>query len=111
MTTLDSSLDLEIEARAKLGLFPRTVKQINESLSLLGYKLDRSKDCKSVAKIIAGERAGNTYPCMTTGICEIDTGLSFANVNARRDQNFKTLQAMRSEGTLFAVVNGSILEV
>lgn len=58
--------------------------------------------------VVAGdnlERAGESYPCCTTGIDEIDTGLSFANCDARRDTNFRALQELRASGELFAVTN------
>lgn len=108
---MQTNLDTELARRAAHGLFPRTIKQVSEALAFIGYKLDRSLDCSHVARIISGDGEGNTYPATSTSIKESDTGLSFSNVDARRDQNFKALQAMRLEGILFAVVNGKILEI
>jgi hypothetical protein len=46
-----------------------------------------------------------------TGVREIDSGLSFAHVDARRDENFRALQQLRFEGSLFAVVRGTLFEI
>ena len=101
----------ELEARAVDGFRPSTITHIESVLSSIGYKLDRSMDCRHVARYLTGPRAGQTHPCISTGIKEIDTGLSFANYTARRDSNFEKLQSLRFSGELFAVVRGAILEI
>jgi hypothetical protein len=60
---------------------------------------------------MTGPRAGQSYPAINTGVKEVDTGLQFCHIDARRDENFKTLQEWRSDCRLFAVVRGSILEI
>lgn len=105
------NLKNELARRAADGREPVTVAYIGARLAELGYKLDRSGDCRHVARYVTGEHAGESYPAISTTIREIDSGLTFANVNARRDANFRTLQNHRIAGDLFAVVNGSILEI
>ena len=82
-----------------------------ETLRAMGYCMDRTMDCASVATWRTGPGAGESYPCISTGLREIDTGLSAFNVDARRDANFAALQALRFSGELFAIVRGSILEI
>ena len=59
---------------------------------------------------MTGPRAGRSYPCVTTGLRETDTGLSAFNAGARRDADFSRLQAMRAGGDYFAVSNGALPE-
>lgn len=101
----------ELERRKRRGQEPRTLRQVNEALASLGYRLDRKLDCKSVNRILTGEDAGKSYPAINAYVVEIDTGLSFANVSARRDANFRRLQEIRLSGELYAVVRGRILEI
>lgn len=104
-------LTRELERRAAIGLRPLTLQGLAARLASIGYKLDRSGDCPHISLYVTGEHAGETYPAISSSIREADTGLSFANVDARRDGNFRTLQEWRSTGELFAVVRGHIFEV
>jgi hypothetical protein len=106
-----STLERELEARAADGLYPSTIKHISSVLALIGYKLDRSDDCRHTARYMTGPRAGESYPCITTGLTEIDTGARYAHFASRRDANFERLQELRRAGTLFAVVRGAILDL
>jgi len=105
------NLNRELARRAAWGLKPLTLQGLAARLASIGYKLDRSGDCPQVVRYVAGPHAGESYPAIISSIREVDTGLSFANVNARRDGNFRTLQEWRSTGELFAVVRGHIFEV
>lgn len=107
----DSRLHRELERRRLSGRHPVTVREMNERLAQLGYKLDRSRDCPCNSRYITGPHAGESYPAVTTGVREIDSGLSFAHVDARRDENFEALQKLRLEDSLFAVTRGRILEI
>lgn len=106
-----NNLEAELAARAQDGYKPITVKELDATLRGLGYRLDRDKDCHGNSQYMAGPRAWLTYPCITTGVREIDTGLSAFHVDARRDANFATLQEMRMNQSHFAVIKGSILEI
>ena len=106
-----NSLEIELAARAALGQRPTTVAHIGAVLGALGYRLDRSMDCKSLARYMQGPRTGQSYPVITTGIKEADTGRSFVHFESRRNDNFKKLQELRFNQELFAVVRGHILEI
>jgi hypothetical protein len=108
---MDKLLAAELDHRASLGQHPVSLASIESTLRGLGYRLDRRLDCRNLARWMSGPRAGASYPALNTGIVEIDTGLSFANVEARRDAAFKLLQALRRTGECFAVVGGHILEI
>lgn len=104
-------LEVELADRAAQGFHPVTVAQMNETLNSIGYELNRERDCYSNKRYMTGPRAGQSYPAINTGVRECDTKLEFCNVDARRDENFKTLQEWRSTCCLFAVVRGQILEI
>jgi hypothetical protein len=104
------SLNDELEHRSRDGHHPLSVRALADAFLAIGYTLDRSLDCRSMAKWMTGHRAGKSYPCVTTGICETDAGLSAFHFDARRDRNFAKLQEMRMSGKYFAISNGAILE-
>ena len=105
----DNGLSVELAHRKSVGKHPVTVNQMEATLNAIGYTLDRNKDCYSQDRYIAGDRAGESFPAINTGVKEFDTGLSAWNVDARRDNNFKALQELRE--SLFAVVRGKILQI
>jgi hypothetical protein len=93
---------------------PMLVKDLNKTLKNLGYRLDRSEDCKGISRVYPfnPDEEEYSYLCCTTGIKEIDSGMSAFHYQAKRDANFKQLQAMRLSGEYFAVLkNGYILEI
>lgn len=96
----------ELEFLDKKGYKPSTLEEIARELRSIGYKLDRGMDCKGLARHMTGERAGSSYPSLTTGVNEIDTGRSAFHFESRRDANFEKLQKMRQY--VFAVVRGRI---
>lgn len=102
-------LNDELQYRAQQGLHPVSIEQFNEAFSELGYRIDRSLECRSVAHHLSGERKGSGYPSITTRVKEADTGLSAFHVDARRDVNFEMMQQIRQQ--VFAVTDGAILEV
>jgi len=90
---------------------PLKLQEISTRLRSLGYALDRSLDCRALSRYMTGPHAGASYPCLTTGITHMETGLSFAHVDAPRGDAFETLQAWRRSGELYAVIGGYILEI
>ena len=106
-----NQLEIELAERAKRGFYPVTIQEMNATLNTIGYELNRERDCYSNNRYMTGPRAGQSYPAINTGVREMDTKLEFCNVDARRDENFKTLQKWRGECSLFAVVRGCILEI
>lgn len=104
------SLGDELAQRASDGHNPLSVRALTNAFLAIGYTLDRSLDCRGMANWMTGERAGQSYPCITTCIRETDTGLSAFHFEARRDHNFAKLQDMRTSGKYFAISKGAILE-
>ena len=101
----------ELKYRASIGQTPVTLATIEAALMELGYQLDRMLDCRSLARWMSGPRAGKSYPALTTGITEVSTGLSFANITAGRGEDFQRLQALRFSGEIFAVLRSCIMEI
>lgn len=105
---MSGALALEVAARVADGCEHLTVAALGERYAALGYELDRAMDCRAPSRYMTGPRAGFSYPACTTGVRERDTGLSAFNVDARRDDNYRAMQALRRNA--FAVTGGAILE-
>lgn len=105
---MKDALRAELEHRAAQGLERLSVKALAARFAALGYALDRSLDCRALARYVSGSEAGRSYPACTTGVREIDSGLSAFNADARRDDNYRAMQALRQSA--FAVSRGAILE-
>jgi hypothetical protein len=110
LDTVTRDLQSELDSRIAEGNPPMTVAAMQAAFAALGYRLDRSMDCRHVARWMTGARAGCSYPAISTGVSEADTGLSAFNGDARRDENFRAMQEMRLSGRVYAVSNGAILE-
>jgi hypothetical protein len=107
---MTADLTSELDRRATRGDTHRlSVKELTQRFADLGYKLDRTMDCRCTARWVSGPDVGESYPCITTGVKETDTGMSAFHFASRRDANFRAMQALRSE--IFAVTHGAILEV
>ena len=102
------SLQQEIARREAAGCERLSVSGMAERFALLGYRLDRSLDCHGVARLTTSDGETLSYPCVTTGVKERDSGLSAFNVDARRDHAFRAMQELRQ--TVYAVTRGAILE-
>ena len=87
-----------------------TLQELESRLAALGYKLDRAMDCRSNSRCMTGPWAGVSYPCCTTGVKESDSGMSAFHYKARRDSNFRALQALRLSG-IFVLLGKAVLEV
>jgi hypothetical protein len=106
---LSPNLLAELEARAALGLHPVSVKEFERRLLAVGYKLNRALDCFCNARIMTGERAGESYPVITTCATHIESGLGFANADAPRDHRYEAFKEVRN--STFSVTRGAILEI
>lgn len=106
---MDDRLKREIADRLAYGARRVSVAQMGKEFLALGYRLDRSMDCRSTARIITGPRAGETYPVCSTSCTEIASGLGFAHYQAGRGDNFRKMMKLRGE--IFAISRGAILEV
>lgn len=107
---MKTAFEDEVAARAlDSELRQLSVAQLDAELARLGYRRDRSTRCACIARWMSGPRAGKSWPCVTFGVVEADTGLSAFNVNARRDDQFKALQQLRQYA--YSVSRGAIIEV
>jgi hypothetical protein len=103
------SLEREIERRKMDGLVRLSVADLGARYAALGYRLDRSMDCGCIARVMTGPAAGDSYPCLTTGVRDIESGLSAWNADAPRGARYRKMQALRRSA--FAVTRGRILDV
>lgn len=80
--------DRQIRETLAAGGRVLTLVQLKAELARLGYRIESS---------FSYTNTSNGYPWAARAcyIVEADTGLGFANVKARRDDNFKALQALR----------------
>jgi hypothetical protein len=65
--------------------------ELVQTLADLGYRINEAHSFTYTNSA----NPGPPYQARAVAIVEFDTGLSFANVGARRDSNFKALQNMR----------------
>lgn len=101
-------LEAELAYRATQGLYPVPVREFEERLQAIGYRRDRSKECRSMARYVSGPRDGASYPSCDTTPVEIESGLRFCNVDADRGARYQALKDLRD---MFAVTrDGFILE-
>lgn len=98
--TTSQLLQKEINRRISKGVVHSTLKGMEQRLAKIGYRLDRSMDCKCLCCCSDGRH----YPVITIGIIEIDTGQSAFNIGSRRDLNFKKLQDLRFRDEEYLVV-------
>lgn len=100
-STLSTAVASEAAYRRKIGCVQITLSQFEAKLRAIGYRLNRSLDCKGVARYMTGERAGQTYPSCNMYPVQVDDSRSWCHVDARRDVNFEELKRIRD--TYFAV--------
>ena len=91
------------------GIELLSVTQFVARFAALGYRVNRTMDCRSVARFMTGPLTGESYPACSTGINEADTGLRAWNVDARRDSNYRRMQALRVK--IGAISRGMLLQV
>ncbi len=103
--TTNNAVKTEVAHLIAEGLRQVTLATMSEELAQLGYRLDRSMDCPSMATHMTGDRTGDRYPALALYPREKDTGLSAWNADARRDGNYKRLQQYRMD--VFAVVRNA----
>jgi len=79
-------------------------KELLNTLDTLGYKISKQDSFNYY-------NSGNEvkYPAKSCYIVEKDSGLSFANIYARRDSNFRALQELRRNEEV--IVKGRVWEL
>ena len=80
-----------------------TKQQLTNDLAKMGYRIDETNSFNYVNNM-----NGNSYPARSCYLVEVDTGLSFANIYARRDVKFQQLQNYRQSDP---VINGRVFEL
>ncbi len=105
MTTF-SGLYTEVKHSHECGMEQLTMATLDARLAELGYKRESDSRCTCIARNLT---TGNSYPCVTYGVKESDTGMSAFHFEARRDDKFKALQALRFNA--FAVVRGQYVSI
>jgi len=76
----------------KAGMIMLTAQDLINELQRLGYKIEGTNGM-SFNYFNTGNK--RKYKARSISIIEADTKMSFAHVDARRDDNFKALQALR----------------
>ena len=99
-------LTLEVKRTLEYGGRQVSMATLDAELEALGYRRAPDSRCTCIAKNMS---TGNTYPCVTWGVQEIDTGMSAFHYMARRDANFTRLQELRF--STFAVARGQYVSV
>lgn len=104
----DPMLEEEVQYRLRLGQTRITMRDWDRMIRQYGYRFDRDMDCRAPSTYLTGERAGRSYLNLALRPVQIDDGKGFCNVEARRDENFKSLMSTRE--SYFAVVRGAVAE-
>lgn len=81
-----------------------TKAHLVRELELLGYRIDEKMSFNYRNTLNKGH-----YNARACRVVEADTGIGFANVNARRDKNFRKLQDLRQWADV--VINGRVYEI
>lgn len=108
---MSESLKRELDRRARDGYRPVTMDQLRRTLDGLGYAVAVDMHADSDARHMTGEAAGESYPVRVLYVVEKDTRRSAFHYESRRDANFRALQAVRFDGSLFAVVRNRFVEL
>ena len=110
MSNLDKeSVSREMKRNLSAGMRLVSLQEMAAEFEAIGYEFDDSMACNCIAKNMTGPGAGESFPCRTLSPREIDTKISAFNIDARRDDNFKRMQALRNE--VFAISKGRIVTV
>jgi hypothetical protein len=101
--------EVERQCRLAEGSRQLTLAAMEAEFGDLGYRFDRSRDCRGSALHLTGARAGLRYPCVGLYPVQADDRRSAWHWQARSDSRFQRLQALRVE--IFAVHRNCIYEV
>ena len=103
------TLENEIAYRLSQGYRQVSFERFKAEYAAIGYIFDRTSDVRSIARYMAGERAGQSYPYLGLYPVQADDMVSAWNVDARRDANYQAFKVLRN--SLFAVAQGRIIEI
>ncbi|SED36538.1 hypothetical protein SAMN05216178_6954 [Pseudomonas saponiphila] len=95
--------EMEAARLIQAGVRQVSAKEMRSEIEALGYRIDLRNRADSVARYVDGPFTGVSYPARHfDSPREADTGLSFCHFQARRDECFQKLQALRDE--IFCIV-------
>lgn len=89
---LDANTQAALNAELEAGAIVVTLDQMKAELARHGYKLDRSMDCRCMAKIMTGPLAGTSFKACSMKIRDIATGLSASHCEGRRDDTYTAMR-------------------
>lgn len=98
----------EIEYRKSIGQVSISLNKFEAEIRLIGYRFDRGMDCCGLSRYMTGPRTGKSYQALGLKPVQLNDGIAWCSVNARRDDDFTKLKAIREN--YFSVVNGRIAE-
>jgi hypothetical protein len=102
-----NALERETARLISSGCRQVTLSAMKADLARMGFRLDRSMDCRCVAKDL---ETGDTFPCITSDARQISTGAGFANTAADRTApGWRELMDYRSRH--FAIVQNAIFTI
>ncbi|MGF6440294.1 hypothetical protein [Paraburkholderia youngii] len=99
--TADPRIAAEVAASLAAGCRQLTIAGMSAEVGALGYRFARDRDSRCENRYLTGPRAGANYPACNLSLVQADDGKSAFHYQARRDENFHRLQALRGE--IFAV--------
>ena len=76
-----NSLNREVTRMIQAGCKLVTLRQYISEIETMGFRLDRTKDCKCIARDMA---TGECYPSITSSATQKATRVGFANIKADR---------------------------
>lgn len=100
---------VEAESRIADGATQVSLKELDERLRTIGYRLDRKSRRAGIFRYVSGPYEGRTFPKLEYGVIQLSDGQSASHAEARRDANYDLMQSMRDE--LFALVRGAIQSI
>ena len=106
MSTLAPEVAAERDEYLAAGMKQVTVAQYDADIRAFGFNLDRSMDCRSMARCLS---TGRAYASTTSCARQIRTGAGFANTACDRDEGWRRFMEYRKDH--FAIVRGSIFTV
>lgn len=99
-----NDINAEINQMLNAGMAQLSLMEMFNKIDSLGYKID-----KSMSFCYFNQGNANHWAAKSCYVVEKDTGLSFANINAREDENYKALQELRR--STFTLHKGRLWEI
>lgn len=92
MPNLDANTQAALDAEIEAGAVLVTLNEMKAELARHGYSLDRSMDCRCMARIMTGPLAGTSFKACSMRIRETDTRRSASHFEGRRDAAYDAMR-------------------